>query len=155
MRKYLMICAIAFMIVFGTVALVNAESYDYKVTSNFHGIDTPLGADVVVTATTNDPEVTQVTFLWKDASENIVYTDVVTVVGGTAESSNQPDSFGDWGVQALFQGPDGKTKQGVDLVVSIKATSFFVIPEIPLFATAGSLLAMFLALGFRMKREHR
>jgi hypothetical protein len=152
-RKIIAVSVIAVLFVFSAMALVNAKTYEYKVTSNFHGIDAWPGADVVVTATTDDPGITQVTFLWKDGSENVKYTDVVAIVDGTAESSHQPDSTGDWGVQALFQGPDGKTKEGVDLVVSIKATSFFVIPEIPIFATAGTLLAMLLALGYKMKRE--
>jgi hypothetical protein len=154
MRKYLTLGTLAVLFAFSLIAVAYATpEYTYLVTSNYHGVDTPLGADVTVTATTNDPTITQVTFLWKDAAKNLRFTDVVPVVDGTAQSTHQPDSVGDWGVQALFQGPDGTTKEGVDLVMGIRATSFFVIPEIPLLGTAGASVAMILGLAYMMKRR--
>jgi hypothetical protein len=147
----LSIMAIASM---GMAMSVCAEPYDYHVTSNWHGIDTPLGANVIVTATTTDPTITQVTFIWRNAADEVMWTHVVTMVGGSAESpAHSPNSPGDWGVQALFQGPDGKTKEGVELVVSTRATSFFVIPEIPIIGTAGASMAMFAGLAVKMRRK--
>jgi hypothetical protein len=153
MRKSLLISAIAVLCVFAGVMTVYAKTYAYGVTSNYHGKETPLGATVIVTATTDDPTVFAVTFLWKNAAEEIKFTDVIPVSGGTAQSSHQPNSLGDWGVQALFQGPSGKTKQDVNLVVAIRATSFNVVPEIPLIGTAGASIAMFAGLAVKMKRK--
>jgi len=42
---------------------------DYSVTSNYHGIDPPLGSTVIVTATTTDTTITQVTFIWRNAEK--------------------------------------------------------------------------------------
>ena len=145
---------IAFMVlaILATTMLVSATPVDYNVTSNFHGIDTPLGSTVIVTATTTDTSVYQVTFIWRDAANQIQFTDVVTVSGGQAQSTHQPNSLGNWGVQALFQGPDGTTKEGINEVVSIKATSFFETPE---YAFGGllSLGACFAALAVFKKRN--
>jgi hypothetical protein len=129
--------------VLATVMFVSATPpphYDYSATSNFHGTDVPLGAWVTVYATTTAPQtvVDQVTFIWKNAAGETVYTDVVPVSGGQAQSTEQPTSLGDWGVQTFFQGPDGKTKEGVTEVVAIRATSFFEASEYAF----GGLLAL-------------
>ena len=155
MRKYLVISALTILLVFSTLSAVNANTFDYSATSNYHGIDTPLNANVIVTATTNDPSITQVTFLWRNAADQIIFTDVVPISSGSAQSTHQPDSIGDWGVQTLFQGPDGKTKEGIELVVQTRATSFNVVPEIPLLGTAGASIAMVLGLTYRMKRKQQ
>ena len=154
MRKVLLLGILGTLFVFSSIAIVNANPvYTYNVTSNYHGIDTPLGATVIVTATTTDPTITQVTFLWKNAAKEMEFTDVVTISGGSAQSSHQPDSMGDWGVQTLFQGPDGTTKQGIELTVKIRATSFNVIPEIPLLGAAGASIAMLFGFAYKMKRK--
>jgi hypothetical protein len=139
-------------------------STGYAVDSNYHGINVPAGANVIVTAYTTDVNVYQVTFLWKDPGANIVWTDVdnSATLGAeqyegmnvyTFSSEHVPDMIGDWGVQALFQGPDGKTKEGIEYVVAIRATSFNVIPEVPIIGTIGASAMMLLGLGFFMKRR--
>jgi len=153
MRKYLLISILAILCAFSTIAIVHAGVYDYNVTSNYHGIDAPLGANVVVTATTTDPTITQVTFLWKNAASQIKFTDVVPISGGSAQSTHQPDSTGDWGVQTFFQGPGGTTKEGVELTVAIRATSFNVVPEIPILGTAGASVGMLFGLTYVLKRK--
>jgi hypothetical protein len=156
MRKFLLFSLLTVAIVFGALAIVNAPPvYNYDVISNYHGVDTPLGANVVVTATTDDPTITQVTFLWKNGAKEIKFTDVVPISGGSAQSSNQPDSIGDWGVQAFFQGPDGTTKEGIELTVQIRATSFNVIPEIPIVGTAGASIAMLFGFACKIKRKRK
>lgn len=139
----------------------------YAVTSNWHGIDVPPGSNVIVTAMTTDNTVYQVTFLWKNPAGHTVaaWTEVVTVYqdGSTygsmpisyAQSANSPVDPGDWGVQALFQSPDGTTKQQIDEVIAIRATSFFVIPEIPIIGTAGAAIAMLLGLGLFATRRKK
>ena len=137
----------------------------YAVTSNWHGIDVPIGPEVVVTAMTTDDTVYQVTFLWKNATEHAVWTDVVSVYqngstyGGMlisyANSTHAPDSIGDWGVQALFQSLDGKTKQEIEEVVGIRAASFFAIPEVPVIGTAAAVIAMLLGFGLFTTRRKK
>ncbi len=153
MRKCLLLSVSIMFMVLALAATAKANGYNYDVTNNYHGIDVPYGATVVVTATTDDPGITQVTFLWKDAAKNVRFTDVVSVSGESAQSSHQPDSLGDWGVQTFFQGPDGTTKEGIDLTVKIRATSFNVVPEIPILGTAGASTAMILGLAYKLKRK--
>ena len=141
----------------------------YDVTNNWHGIDAPVGATVVATALTTDASVYQVTFIWKNPGGNPVWTEVVPVCSnGTTYTDNQgntytiyyaeaspqkPGIIGDWGVEAVFQGPDATTKQDVEYVVAIRATSFNVIPEIPLIGTAGAATAMFAGLAYKLKKK--
>jgi hypothetical protein len=143
----------------------------YAVTSDYHGIDVIIGNPVNVTAGTLDPSIYQVTFKWNapNGTEGVwidVFTPLVTngskgrwgssgvwVLIHYAWSVHTPDSIGDWGVKVLFQGPDGTTKENTDEVVSIKATSFNSVPEVP-FGTLAILAAMFGAVTiFAIKRK--
>lgn len=153
MRKSLLFSLATLFFISSVVMLVNAKSYDYKATSNYHGVDVPFGATVIVTATTNDPSVTRVTFIWKNANEDPIFTEPVVISGGTAQSSQRPNSLGEWGVQTFFQGSGGTTKGGNELTIKIRATSFNVIPEIPLLGTAGASIAMILGFTYKVKRK--
>jgi hypothetical protein len=140
----------------------------YAITSSYHGIDVPLMATVTVTAGTLDPSVMQVTFRWHRPGDTVVREVVVPVfTNGTtgqwndgttapiryAIDSFRPDLTGDWGVQAFFQDSAGKSACALDSVIKIKATSFNVIPEVPL-GTAAILLSMLGALGvFAIKKK--
>lgn len=64
-----------------------------------------------------------------------------------------PDSLGDWSVQAIFQGPTGQTVDSFVEKIAIRATSFNVIPEIPLLGTVGASIAMIAGLAFKLKRK--
>jgi len=144
----------------------NSLGSGYEVTSNWHGIDVPLGSTVIVTARTTDASVDQVTFLWKDPAEDLAFP---PDVDNTPEPDGMYDGkpvrkftsthvvniIGDWGVQALFQDmSNGKTKEGIEHVVRTKATSFLMIPEIPVIGTAGTAIAMLLGLGvFSARRK--
>lgn len=152
----------------------------YAVTSNWQGIDVPLGAEVVATAGTTDMSITSIVFRWHDPGDNTVWEDPVAVSGPLvtpnvppdippevqewaddnpgvsylyAQSAQVPNMVGDWGVQAFFIGPDGKSRAGLDYVVQIRATSFNVIPEVPIVGTAGAAIAMLIGLGAFMKRK--
>ena len=145
----------------------------YEITNNWHGSgDLQPGTNVVATAMTIDPEVTQVTFLWKDPAGQIAFQETVAVfqngttgsgqIKGTqyedvavsfAVSEYTPQSLGDWGVQALFQDSSGKTCQTISWVLAIRATSFNVIPEIPILGTAGAATAMITGFTYKMKRK--
>jgi len=141
----------------------------YAVTSDYHGIDLIVGTPVNVTALTLDSTITHVTFKWNapNGTEG-VWIDTITplLTDGTgtwnngttatiryAYSIHNPDSIGDWGVKVLFQGPNGKTKENLDEVVQIRATSFNAVPEVPL-GTIAILIAMLGALGvFAIKKR--
>lgn len=141
----------------------------YAIDSNYHGIDIPVGTPVVVTAGTLDSRVTQVTFRWHMPDDSVAREVAVPVFtnGTTGQWNNgttalvrfavdtfTPDVLGDWGVQAFFQGTGGSTRADLEHVIKIRATSFNVIPEVPL-GTAVVLLSMFGALGvFAVKKKH-
>lgn len=149
----------------GVVYAGNSLGSGYAVTSDWHGKDVPPGTLVTVTAMTTDDTITQVTFLWKTPSGNTIFADVDNTreTDGqyegkdifTFSSAHIPSVRGDWGVQALFQGPDGKTKEGIEEVVSIKATSFFVVPDIPVIGTLGATTAALLGLVLLNARKKR
>jgi hypothetical protein len=146
----------------------------YAVTTNWHGIDVPMGAVVVATAGTKDSDVTHVEFIWRDPDNNTRWDENVTVIGPLttpdvppnvpqevidwandtygivywyAQSAHIPDALGEWGVQAIFHNatkPHGNSQ--VNFV--IRSTSFNVIPDAPIVGTAGIIIVMLLGLGF-------
>jgi hypothetical protein len=135
----------------------------YGVTSNYHGIDVPSGAPVTVTAMTTDPSVDVVKFIWKNAAGQIVHTEIKKVFSnGTtfdgklvyyATSTFTPDSMGDWGVQAKFLDVHRICRCIWVEKVARRATSFNVIPEIPIIGTAGASIAMIAGFTYKMKRK--
>ncbi len=140
----------------------------YAITSNYHGVEVPPGTPVTVTAGTLDPRVTQVTFRWhrpSGGSYNETYGPPMFTNGTYAQWNNGttaeiryafstyvPDELGDWGVQAFFQDSEGNTRAEVTNVLKIKATSFYVTPEIP-FGTAGAIAMMMAALALITLRK--
>ena len=174
LRKVIVILALFIFVASSAILLANAQPPEdqegslgsgYYVTSDWHGIDTPLGTDVHVKAYTTDQGVTQVTFIWRNGAGDEVYgPDVVTTKSTDGEyggltvyvfeaPAHAPDSIGDWGVQAIFQGPDGSARANCQNVIAIRATSFNVIPEIPLIGTAGASIAMIGGLAFKLRRK--
>jgi hypothetical protein len=162
----LMLVVLSFAAMLTVVYAGNSLGSGYALTSNWHGQNVPPGATVIVTASTTDSNVEQVTFLWKTPSGNTVFTDVDITRTTDGEYDGKtvytfssehvlPAIQGDWGVQALFQGDGGKTKQGIEEVISIKATSFFAVPDLPMIGTLGSLVAMFLGLGLYTTRRRK
>lgn len=141
----------------------------YAITSNYHGVDVLPGTPVIVTAGTLDANVVNVTFRWHMPNETArwevtvpVYTNGTTGQwnNGTtaliryANNTQIPDVVGDWGVQAFFQDSTGKDKSGLKNVISIKATSFNTIPEIPL-GTIAATATMIFALAFFMVKKKK
>jgi hypothetical protein len=174
LRKAIIIFTLFVFVASSAILLANAQPPEdqegslpsgYYVTSDWHGVDTPLGTDVHVKAYTTDEGVTQVTFIWRNGAGDEVYgPDVVTTKSTDGEHDGKtvyvfeapvhaPDSIGDWGVQAIFQGPDGSARANCQNVIAIRATSFNVIPEIPLIGTAGASIAMIGGLAFKLRRK--
>jgi hypothetical protein len=174
-RKVIIISVLFIFVASSAILLASAQPIEeqegslasgYYVTSDWHGIDTPLGTDIHVTAKTTDAGVTYVTFIWRNGAGDTIYgPDVVTTRGtdGTYGGAtvyvfeapvHAPDSIGDWGVQAIFQGPDGSARANLENVIAIRATSFNVIPEIPLLGTLGASIVMMAGLWwFKLRRK--
>jgi len=161
----LVFIVIGFVVLLGSAFAGNSLGSGYAVTSNWHGKDVPPGSTVVVTAMTTDETIDRVTFLWKNPNGDLILevTDNTRTADGehdgktvyTFSSTSVPTERGDWGVQALFQGADGKTKQGIEEVIKTKATSFLVIPDLPFIGTLGASAAAFLGLGLFAVRRKR
>jgi len=138
----------------------------YGVTTNYHGIEVPLGTTVTAYAgTTNGPGyIDHVKFRWlpPDGSDPIVvlgtgpsidtsWTETIYVWTSTYE----PDVVGDWGVQGIFYDQEGHgmgplPQEGHEKI-AIRAQSFHAVPEV---ATIAAVLAMFGALGlFAIKKK--
>jgi hypothetical protein len=142
-KTRIMLICLALLMFAGAVMTAYAPPPTYDITSNWHGIDTPIGSTVIATAATTDNTVYNITFLWHQPITNLtVFTDVVPAsFNGSmyiATSTHIILDVGDWGVQALFQSPTGTTKENVNNVTATRATSFNVItppnqvPEVPL-----------------------
>ena len=147
----------------------NALNSGYAVTTDYHGEDILPGTLVTATAGTTDSDVLNVTFVWMFPNETIAIIDAEVVVwsNGTkwpddtgspiyyAQSSFRPTIIGDWGVQAWFNGPGGHLHGLETDIIAIRATSFNVIPDIPVVGTAGSVAVMLLGLGLFYKKKQR
>jgi len=158
------------LVILSVEAQWNALNSGYAITTNYHGKNVLPGTLITATAGTIDSNVLNVTFVWKFPNETIAFIDAEIVVGGNgtewtdssgsfpiyyAQSSYRPTIVGDWGVQAFFNGPGGHIHgQGTD-IIAIRATSFNVIPEIPVIGTAGAAIAMLLGLGLFTTRRKK
>jgi len=141
----------------------SALNSGYAVTTDWHGADVPMGTSVTATAGTTDGTVESVEFIWKAPDGTLVWTATVPVVPSGDTWDGKPISIaqdtrvlgapvGDWGVQAIFHGPGGKIHKGQgDDIVRIRATSFFVVPEVS-FGAIAPLVAGLCALAL-LKRK--
>ena len=171
MRRTIPLAILFIALVGSFITLASAHNWDgslesgYGVTSNYHGIDVPSSSTVVVTAMTTDAVVDHVLFVWKNPAEQIIWVDIESVYSnGTtyekdgkliyyANSSHIPNSIGDWGVKAIFVDLNGIYRCETKLIVARRATSFNVIPEIPLLGTAGASIAMLAGFTYKIKRK--
>ena len=157
------------LFIFSASAQWSAINSGYAITTDYHGEDVIPGSLVTATVGTTNSNVLNVTFVWMFPNETIAIIDAEVVVSsnGTkypddetgsliyyAQSSFRPTVVGDWGVQAWFNGPGGHLHGPETDIIAIRATSFNVIPEIPIIGTAGAVTAMLLSLGlYRNKKE--
>jgi hypothetical protein len=148
----------------------SALNSGYAVTTDYHGIDVPIGTMVTATAGTTDSSILNVTFVWKFSNETVAFEDIDVAVwsNGTrypdengslvfyAQSSFMLTIVGEWGVQAFFKGLGGHLRgNGTDIIV-IRATSGDVIPEISVVGAAGTIVAISLILALpRCKRKRQ
>ncbi len=172
--KTALLLAVTLLISSSLVMLANATpthnegslNSGFAVTNNYHGKDVPSGTIVTVTAMSTDRDVDYVIFIWKNAAGDIKYQDKVNVfTNGTkhngklvsyAVSTHAPDSLGDWGVQAKFYDKNNCHRCSHDTRLATRATSFNVVPEVPLLGTAGIAVAMVLGLTvFKAKKKQQ
>lgn len=135
----------------------------YGITTIYHGIQVPVGTTVEAFAfTTNFPEAEKVVFRWLKPVDNEVASATVLLENTFLEFEGEDvwyaihdhtiDAVGDWGVQAIFY--DGSDNEIWRDKLSIKATSFFSVPEIP-FGTLTATLSMILALVIFVALRHK
>lgn len=156
-----------------------AISSGYAVTTNWHGIDVPIGELVTAWAGTTDGTVHTVEFVWKDPDDNVAWTDTISVFGPITTPNvpnNVPPEIENWGntnpgTPIWYANCTHNPSEWTETVVgdwtvkakfrntveipgqnytSFKATSFFVIPEVS-FGTIAILLSMFGALAIKKK----
>jgi hypothetical protein len=169
--KAAILIGIILLISSNLVMLANATSdgegslsSGYAVTNNYHGQNVPFGADVIVTAMSTNSQVDEVRFIWKDPAGQVVWDETINVFhNGTtyngklvyyAISTHKPGAIGDWGVQAKFYDEINYCWMDFDIRLATRATSFNVVPELPLIGTAGASVAMVLGLAlFKAKRK--
>jgi len=128
----------------------------FAVTTNYHGVDVPLGTEVTARAgTTEYPEVTEVRFRWMPPIGDEILTDKIPLQNSgeyfdgklvyDAYNTTTINVLGDWGVQVWFYSADGKLRNQTG-IEKIRATSFFAVAEVPL-GTIAIILSMLGGLG--------
>jgi hypothetical protein len=160
---FLLICSFAMSVY--AITPYGSLASGYAVTSNYHGVDVPPGASVVVTAMTTDYSVDKVTFIWKNPAGQVAFKETKPVyTNGTryngkliryANSTFAPNTIGDWGVQAKFLDVHNFCRWTWTERVARRATSFNVIPEVPVLGTAGASIIMLLGVAYKTKRNKK
>jgi phosphotransferase system HPr-like phosphotransfer protein len=174
-RKLALLSVLAMLFISSYVMLAYATDNEgslksgYAVTSNYHGINVPPNTAVTVTAMTTDRCVDVVKFIWKNPAGQVMFEEIKKVYSnGTtfndngriklvyfANSTFTPDAMGDWGVQAKFIDVNGFCWCCCTKQIHRRATSFNVIPEVPVIGTVGASAAMFAGLGYKIKRKRQ
>ena len=141
----------------------------YAVTTDYHGLDVPLGTLVTATAATIDSNVSNVTFVWKFPNGTIAFehVDVAVWSNGTrfpdengtlvyyAQGSFVLTVEGEWCVQAFFKGSGGHLRGNGTDIVAIRATSPDIIPDISFGTFAGVFAAISLILSLYLAKRRR
>lgn len=137
-------------------------SSGYGITTDWHGVDVPIGSGVTAYIVTTDPLAVEVKIIWLTPEPNRedrwieildldddggIYTYNDKTVSYAISTERYPDLLGDWGVKAIFYDEAGEpcNEPPYNDVLSIKATSFFSTPEIP-YGTLAATLSMIAAL---------
>jgi len=178
LKKLGLVALLVVLTLIVTPAIVRADPWSalggsgYAVTVEGFPLEEVLpGDEITAYAGTIDSEVDHVVFNWLAPDGTVI--PISEVCSGPAADPKGMYSFdiyyatctvevgvdipainGDWGVQAEFWGPGGKLKGtgGSEGIIKIRATSFFVIPEVQM-GTITILLTMLASLAvFARKR---
>jgi hypothetical protein len=174
--KALILLGLALLLSSNLVLFANAKVLDkgdlsvgYAVVTNYDGQTVPLGANVIVTAMSTEERVDVVNFTWiNPAGQTVFKESVAATSNGTtypeedgtliryASSSYNPEAQGEWMVIAEFFDRIDVCIKAYYPTLDMRATSFNVVPEVPLLGTAGVSAAMLLGLGiFKAKRKQQ
>lgn len=149
----------------------NSLASGYRITTDHHGTNVILGEKVTAWADTTDLTTDKVLFAWKwedgeaimrtfeNETFDVWYTyGVPGVEDGTPvrrfTDSYAPDIIGNWSVKATFINAFGQTPASENDSFPVRATSFHVIPEVPL-GTIAIILTMFASMGFFTIRKRK
>ena len=97
MRKsIILLCALTLLIVSSGAMIVSATptgegslNSGYYVTTNWHGVDVPTGAEVIATAKTTNHDVDKVAFIWITCAAETAWTDLVPVQWDATDHSGK------------------------------------------------------------------
>ena len=188
LRFAILVIALAGVLLSATTIVVQAQwpaiSSGYAVTTNWHGVDVPLGQPVTAWAGTTNDSVHSVEFEWKDPDETSVWNETVSVFGPFTTPdvpTNVPPDIVDWANSnhnvtiwyanctrnpSVWTGTiigdwgvkakfmDTAGIPGHEEYTAFRATSFVVIPEVP-FGIIAVLLSMFGAFFVKKKWTFR
>ncbi len=120
-RKTVLYVVMALAIASTLTALAYASTrYFYDLKSNFGSNSVPLGASVVIEASTNDSRIDKVSFYWYDPADSFSHPEFVQTknvyTNGTKDAEgdtlvryanstlpNPVDKIGDWRVYVIFR----------------------------------------------------
>lgn len=146
----------------------------YAITTDWHGETVPFGERVTAWAGTTNSSVYKVEFEWLNETDHVIFEENITnLVSYTtpsvplgvpqeiidwadkypnytilyANSSQIPNSIGNWTVKAYFYALGGHVRGPETNIVKMRATSLHTVPDIPVVGTAGAVAAMLLGLG--------
>jgi len=150
----------------------------YQITTDHHGIGVLIGETVTAWADTTNLTTTKVNFTWifedSETKREVTVTSYITWFTGEDGWPEQPgvthgtevrrfidsygpfelDEIGDWAVKAKFINSYGQTWASDNDSFPVRATSFHVIPEVPL-GTIAIILTMFGAIGLFAIRKRK
>ena len=150
------------LILSGYAAVANAWDRDCK----YYRLicpqgDVQIGAEVTITAKTNDSNVDYVKFYidspigsdpdplkvsplqWTwDGTKKVYYATLTLTV----------DEIGDWKIKAYFKG-GGDSWWWCDDVCVVRCCRFHVVPEIPMLGTIGASSSLLLGFAYKLKRK--
>ncbi len=173
--RTLILLGVALLLSSTLVLSANAQVLDegdlsigFAVVNNYDDVTVPMGANVIVTAMTTDSRVDTVNFTWVNPAGQTVFRETITVAanGSTyapngktiyyANSDYNPAVQGEWTVVVAFYDGPGICQFTFYPTLDMRATSFNVVPEVPLIGTAGVSAAMLLGFGiFKVKRKQQ
>ena len=138
-------------------SLAIANNYNYDV---IQITDSKINQPWTFQATTNDPDIVQVTFHywfpWDQPGNSEVSHQTIT---GSSPyiATIVPDKEGHWGVVVDFQSADGVTHRTITHDEEILEFGFppNVVPEVPILGTLGVVFAMVAGFGYYVKRKNR
>ena len=150
----------------------------YQITTDHHGIGVLIGETVTAWADTTNLTTAEVNFTWifedSETKREVTVTSYITWFTGEDGWPEQPgvthgtevrrfidsygpfelDEIGDWAVKAKFINSYGQTWASDNDSFPVRATSFHVIPEVPL-GTIAIILTMFGAIGLFAIRKRK